>query len=34
MIHSEKGIEFWKNNVEKGKFACDICKTCTTRCAY
>ena len=34
MIHSEKGIEFWKNNVEKGKFACDICQTCTTRCAY
>lgn len=34
MIHSKKGMEWWEKNVTKGEVACDICKTCTTRCAY
>ncbi len=34
MIHSEKGMKYWIKNLTQGELACDVCETCTTRCAY
>ncbi len=34
MIHSEKGMAFWKNNFIPGKFPCETCRNCPSRNAY
>lgn len=34
MIHSGKGMEFWRNNFIRGRFPCDDCKNCPSRDAY
>lgn len=34
MMHSEKGIAFWKNNFIPGKFPCETCRNCPSRNAY
>ena len=34
MIHSEKGMAFWRNNFLEGKFPCEDCKNCPSRDAY
>lgn len=34
MVHSEKGLAFWKNNFLPGKFPCENCRSCPSRDAY
>ena len=31
ILHSEKAMEYLHNNYTAGKFACDLCKTCSAR---
>lgn len=34
IYRSEKNLQFWKDNLTYGKYACDRCKTCASRICY
>lgn len=34
VFRSEKNLTFWRDNLTYGKYACDICKQCTSRICY